>query len=497
MNGFVTALLLSEAMALSDPLPGPMPPQDDVLQRVERITANLLPANVIRGGASRGLKLADRMEHYGTPGVSIAVINGFAIEWARGYGTLALDSPDAVTAQTLFQVASISKPVAAVGALRLVQEGRLKLDEDVNDRLKSWKVPENEFTQERKVTLRGLLTHTAGFDMFPYEGSRASEPLPTVLQVLDGAAPATNPPVRVVHRPGSRVVYSGGGFLVLQQLLVDVTQTPFPDLMLDRVFRPLEMRDSTFQHPLPEDLRPRAASGTQRGEPVEGRWLIKPNMASGGLWSTASDIARLLIELQKARLGESARVLTQQTVNLMLPPDESPVFGDGSDSVLVRGMGFGVAGDGPTFRFSHGGYTTGYRAEAIAFGDGRGVVILTNGSSQALLREIIRSIATEYQWQVPEYLPIQRSLANVDAHLLNDYVGRYEFPEGRNPRISAVTVTDGVLHLDGEPLRAESESSFFGEGEATYTFVRDEQGNVIEMVYDVRIFKLTARKLKE
>ena len=468
----------------------------DSAARIQRVENGLLPDNVIKGQALPQMKLVDRMKYYETPGVSIALINNYKIEWARGSGVHEVASNVAVTPDTLFQAASISKPVTAMAALCLVQKGKLHLDEDVNKRLTSWKVPENEFTRDKKVTLRGILTHTAGFAVLFYEGSLAGEPLPTALQVLNGEKPATNPAIQVVYTPGSKNLYTGGGFLVLQQLLVDVTGKPFPQLIEELVFRPLGMRSSTFQQPLPQSLQTRAAAGSREGEPLKGKWLIKPNMASGGLWTTPSDIARFVIELQKARLGKSNKALTRETANLMLPSRESQSSVGDSASAKVRGLGLGVTGEDQNIRFNHGGYTSGYRCEMVGFGNGRGVVVMTNGSSQALLREIMRSIAKEYGWAVPEYLPKERTLVTLDPRQLQVYAGEYEFPEGRNPRVSVVLVKNGQLHLDGMPLQAESEARFFGVGEATYIFVRDEKAQVKEMIYDVGWFKLTAKKIK-
>ena len=468
----------------------------DIPARIQRVEDGLLPDNVIKGQPLPLMKLLDRMKYYETPGVSIAVINNYKIEWARGYGVRELRGNEAVTPDTLFQAASISKPVTAMAALRLVQQGKLSLDEDVNTRLRSWKVAENDFTRDRKVTVRGILTHTAGFDVLFYEGTPVGEPLPTALQVLNGEKPAPNTTIQVVYTPGSRNVYSGGGFLVLQQLLVDVTGKPFPQLMDELVFRPLGIKSSTFKQPLPQNLQTRAAAGSSEGEPIKGKWLIKPNMASGGLWTTPSDIARFVIELQKDRLGKSNKVLTKETANLMLPPRESQTsVGDGA-SIKVRGLGLSVTSESQNIHFNHGGYTTGYRCEMVGFGNGQGVVVMTNGKSQALLREIMRSIAKEYGWAAPEYSPRERTLVALDPQVLGEYVGEYEFPEGRNPRITVVSVKDGQLRLDGARLRAESETRFFGVGEATYIFVKDENGKVREMIYDVGFLKLAAKKIK-
>lgn len=468
----------------------------DTVRRIRRVENGLLPPHVIKGQPLAKMNLAERMEYYRTPGVGIAVINDYKIEWARGYGLREAGTNAAVGRETLFQAASISKPVTAMAVLRLVQQGKLNLDEDVNRKLVSWKVPENEFTRDKKVTIRGILTHTGGLDVLLYDGARVGEPVPTTLQLLKGEKPATTPPVQVIYTPGSKNIYSGNGFLVLQQLLVDVTGKSFPKLMEELVFRPLNMENSTFEQPPPQNLQARAAAGNQRGEWVKGRWLIKPVMASGGLWSTPSDVARFLVELQKARLGKSNKVLNRETADLMIPPPEGRTSAGDGTSIKVRGLGIYVAGEGRTLRFSHGGNNTGYRSEMVAFGNGHGVVILTNGSSQALLREILRSVATEYEWAAPEYLPVERTLVSVEPQVLETYAGEYEFPEGRNPRVSVVSVKDGKLHLDGTPLQAESEKRFFGIGEATLTFNKDEKGRVTEMVYDVGVLKLVAKKIK-
>jgi CubicO group peptidase (beta-lactamase class C family) len=474
------------------PAPGPA----DIAARIQRVEDGLLPDNVIKGQTLPQMKLLERMKYYETPGVSIAVINNFRLEWARGYGVRAQGSSEPVTSDSLFQAASISKPVTALMAMVLVQQSKLNLDEDVNQKLVSWKVPDNEFTRERKVSLRGILTHTAGFDLLAYEGTPASEPLPTALQVLKGERPATNPAIRPVYIPGTRNVYSGGGFLVLQQLLIDVTGKPFPQLAQESIFRPLGMKRTTFQQPLPANHQANAAAGTQRGAPVKGKWLIKPNMASGGLWSTPSELARFVIELQQARMGKSRKVINRKTADMMIPPLQSQVSGGDGVSVRVRGLGLGVTGENQDLRFSHGGYTSGYRCELVGFGDGKAVVVMTNGSSQGLLREILRSVATEYGWKAPEYLPKERTLVTVEPRVLEGYAGQYEFPEGRNPRVSVVAIKNGRVLLDGAPLQAESETSFFGEGPATYTFVKGEDGRTKEMVYDVGLFKLIAKKIE-
>jgi len=219
--------------------------------RIKRIVDGLLPAAVIKGQPLRAMTLTDRMKYYNVPGVSIAFFDHGQVAWARGYGLADIVTRKPVTPDTLFQAASVSKSVTALAALRLVQEGKLQLDEDVNLKLKSWKVPDNEYTKNEKVTLRRLLSHTAGFNVPSVGGYVAGEALPTTVQILNGEKPANNEAVRVNSTPGKEFSYSGGGYVVVQLLLMDVTGKSFPELMHDLVFEPLAMTRSTFENPLP------------------------------------------------------------------------------------------------------------------------------------------------------------------------------------------------------------------------------------------------------
>src|SRR6185369_11431093 len=223
---------------------------DGVAQRIERVENGLLPPSVMKGESPEKMTLADRMRFYKTPGVSIALINDGRIEWARGYGVLEAGGKEPVTPDSLFQAASNSKSLTAMVVLRLVEQGKLDLDSDVNDRLVSWKVPENEFTKDQKVTVRRLLAHTAGVSNPGFLGYPVDKPLPTFRQILEGEKPANSQPVRVQLKPGTKFLYSGGGYVILAQLIMDVTGKSFPDLMQKMLLQKLGMTHSTFQQPL-------------------------------------------------------------------------------------------------------------------------------------------------------------------------------------------------------------------------------------------------------
>lgn len=358
-------------------------------QRVARVLAGLRPAAEAWGDVPVRWSLSERMAHYKTPGVSIAVVDGGRIAWARGFGVKEAGGSDPVTPATLFQAASISKPVAALATMRLVQEGRLSLDADVNDFLTSWKLPESELTRAEKVTLRRILSHTAGLTVDGFAGFAFDEPLPTLLQVLDGVKPAKNEPVRVVAVPETLSQYSGGGTTVMQVLVEDVTGVPYPEFLRKAVLDPIGMRHSTFEQPLPASLAPQAAAAhDEEGHVLPGKWNSYPMMAAAGLWTTPSDLARMIIDVQQTDAGASSHVLNQHSIRQMLTVAHPPF-----------GLGFMVEGRGKNLRFSHNGINNGFRAAFVGYvRRGQGAVVMVNSRGTELPFEILRSIAAEYDW---------------------------------------------------------------------------------------------------
>ena len=220
--------------------------------RIARVVAGLLPP--FYTSAMRPWSLQERMAQHQVPGVSIAVIDGGKIAWARGFGVRDTASKVPVDAQTVFQAASVSKPIAAVAAMRLVQEGRLALDEDVDTRLRSWQVPASAEGIASPVTLRRLLTHRAGLGVPGFNGYAAGAQIPSTRQVLDGLPPANSPPVRVSFPMDGEYRYSGGGFTVLEQLVADTAEKPFARYTQDAVLKPLGMTRSAFVQPLAGEL---------------------------------------------------------------------------------------------------------------------------------------------------------------------------------------------------------------------------------------------------
>jgi CubicO group peptidase (beta-lactamase class C family) len=347
--------------------------------------------------------IRERMAFYRARAVSLAVIDNFGIVAARAYCSDEADGSEVGTS-TMFQAASISKPVAAMAVMKLLEQQNLTLDESVNERLTSWKIPSNQFTEGGNVTIRHLLSHTAGATVSGFPGYVREQPLPDLLQILDGLPPANTEPIRIDAAPGAAWRYSGGGFTILQQLLIDICETPFPALMRDAVLDPLRMSDSTFDQPLPKIFLGRAApGGLASGDVLPGMFRVHPEMAAAGLWTTPSDLARFAIELQVSRLGKSNRVLSNTTSDLMLTP-QSIVPADLVANLGSHcGLGIFLDGEERSRWFSHSGGNAGYIAYMIGDFSGHGAVIMTSSEALPLVGEILVAIAREFHW--PDFKP--------------------------------------------------------------------------------------------
>lgn len=330
-----------------------------------------------------------QMREHRIPGLSLAVVSKGAIVREGGFGLISGTGQTDVTPATLFQAASISKTVAALGALRLVESGQLQLDENVNRTLRTWRVPDNEFTRDSKVTLRGILSNSGGLGVPSFPGYAVGAPVPTLEQVLDGQAPANTPAVRVEYVPRSQWQYSGGGHAVLQQLMSDASGKPFAGLMHDLVLAPLDMTRSTFEQPLPAASSSAAAAGHVDGQPLPGGRHVYPELAAAGLWTTAPDLARFAIGLQRSFEGRPGALISQPMAKEMM-----------SRQIRAEGLGIFVMGvDNRAPSLWYAGRNRGFDAFLwFAPASGDGIVIMINANdNDDTVKRIARSIAVSYK----------------------------------------------------------------------------------------------------
>ncbi|HEX6730344.1 MAG TPA: serine hydrolase domain-containing protein, partial [Pyrinomonadaceae bacterium] len=459
--------------------------QTNTEAQIKRVERGLLPPVLIKGDSSWSIE--ERMKHWKVPGLSIAVVKDFKVEWARSYGVKDIDTKEPVTTETLFQAGSISKPVAAMVALKRVQDGKIALDENINNKLQTWKLPDNEFTAKKKVTLANLLSHTAGVTVHGFPGYATGQTIPTLPQVLDGTAPANTAAVRVNMEPGTRFRYSGGGTTIAQLAIMDIEKKPYPQIADETVLGPLKMSNSTYSQPLSDDWRKKAASGHRGdGALVAGKIHVYPEMAAAGLWTTPTDLAKFAIEVQLSYAGRSNKILTKEMTEKMVTPFMEEV-----------GLGFFIDKRGNAVYFGHDGADEGFRAQLLMNREkGYGAVAMTNSDNGQILTEVLRGIAREYNWD--EFLPPVNELISLETTKLDEYTGRFRV----NPdRILTLARQEGKLFATPTAdvkfeLLPVADGTFVRRDQPVkYTFVKGADGISALLLSPVRGAPVTAPKV--
>ena len=458
--------------------------------RMASFAGGVLPVNPVEGENIRW-SVEDRLTHYNCPGVSVCVIDKGDIADAAGFGAVTPNGR-AVDADTIFAGASISKPVTAVLALQLVEQGKLSLDAPINGYLKSWKLPENAFTREVPVTLRHLLSHRAGTTVHGFGAYPREKQAPTLLDVLNGTPPSPTPAVVVDKLPGTSVRYSGGGTQIIQLLLEEMTGVNFANLAAQKVFDPLGMRRTTFRQPLPSDLEPYAAIGHHAdGRQVNGRFTFTPQLAAGGIYTTGPDYARFMIECRNAWLGKRNVLISQDIAQEMMT-------GQGGGQI---GLGWEIFGRGTNTRFAHGGSNEGYQCNTLCnLEKGWGGVVLTNSLSGIILYyELLNGLADAFGWQ--GYLRPPRKIRKLSPQEQAQYVGRYKIVSGLEAPYLDIWIQDGHLYsrvegliLPARPVFMDVSGRFFTQQTPGETqFIHDDTGRAVGLIAyaqgDIEVFR--------
>ncbi|OQP54524.1 hypothetical protein A4H97_21355 [Niastella yeongjuensis] len=445
----------------------------EVEGRIRRVETSL--AGWVQLKDSNLWTLADRMAYYHVPGVSIAVIKDYKIDWVRGYGLADSATQRKVTTTTRFQAASISKSLNALGVLRLTDKKELDLNKDVNEYLTSWKFPSDSFTQQTKITLAHLLSHTAGLTVHGFMGYNIKDTIPTDNEMLDGKRPSNSAAVRSFTEPGKKFEYSGGGIMITKKVIIDHTGMAYDKYMEKFVLKPLGMDHSSFAQPPAANLRAQLATGYSGNGAMPGYFNIYPEQAPDGLWTTPEDLSRFIIEMQLSLQGKSNKIMSKEMTTTMVTP-----YANNSSALGV--MTFDRGG---LHYFTHGGANVGFKCEYVAsMADGNGLVIMTNSDVYSIIPEIINSVAAVYQWK-DYYKPEIKKVVYPDTSRLNEYVGKYKL---RNAIVN-FKQEGGHLYLNqgNNPfLRAffESDDTFFTylDPGATVSFGRNQNGVVTTLI---------------
>jgi len=472
---------------------------DDVDARIEAFETGLRPAVSIEGEPQVRWTIQERMAHWKVPGMSLAVIRDGKIAWAKSYGVKQAGTDDMIDTETVFSVGSCSKVGTAAITLRLVDEGKLDLNTDVNKYLTRWQVPQNEFTETRAVTLRGIMSHSAGLTVHGFPDFRPGAELPTVVDTLNGTKPARTRPVRVFAEPGTRYKYSGGGVTIEQLVIEEVTGLSFPEAARHHLFEPLAMTRSTYENPLPTSHGNIARAHNSRGEPtaLPRGWESMPEMGASGLWTTPSNYARMLIAFIESYRSAADTFLSADVArDMMTEVGPSPY-----------GLGPKLSGQGTHRRFAHGGSNNSYKAAMeghLVTGDG--LVVFTNGANGgSLLREVTLAVSAAEAWG-PGFTHAA-TLPNfaVSPAQLDEFAGVYRRqPAATVPNFRAAAAnpvyrfkqTDGSLYLRSARLIPVDTCHFVLDGNpaVSFEFVRGYNGGVERLVITNGTYEVEAEK---
>ncbi len=397
----------------------------DAQVRKKQVTDGILPYMVFEG-ETKPVSVATRMNMSKTPAFSVAVIHNGKLDWSQAWGKLQEDGGNA-DCDSLFQAGSLAKPVTLMAALRMKASGLVDFDQDIETYFSSYRLPEGQQSKSNPITLRNLLSHSAGIVRGGYAGYANNEAMPTDEQIVRGEAPSNSRKVEVVNKPGESLAYSGGGYTLIEIALQDELNRPFELIMRDWLLAPIGMKQADFTVPLPLSKHSHTARGHEiDGSVIAGGWNNYPEQAAAGLWATATDLAMFLLELHKGYHGKSD-VFTQASIEDIL-----------STPIANHAYGFRLINDGNGQVFmTHYGGTVGYRAGiTLNLRTGNGAVFLANSDNGSNLgEEFFSAVARAYEWPVFREKIIKR--VKHSPEFLKSLTGTYNFPT-QNWKVSVV-----------------------------------------------------------
>ncbi|PQJ82160.1 serine hydrolase domain-containing protein [Polaribacter glomeratus] len=442
--------------------------EDQLLLEINTIENSLSKMVQIKGDSIKKYTILERMDFYKVPGVSIAIVQNRKIKWAKGYGYANTETGTKIDTETLFQAGSISKPLAALSALKLFENDSLELDKNVNYYLKNWQIPDNKFTKTEKVTIERLLTHTAGITVHGFPGYQQSDNFPDIIDVLNGNGNTAKIVVNMI--PGSIWRYSGGGYTIMEKVVEDISGLTLEDYMHKNILQPMGMKNSTYQQPIAKKFQKNISSAyDENGKLIKGLWNNYPEQAAAGLWTTPSDLAKYCIEMQEILNSKKVGILTKATVEKMLTKHKND-----------WGLGPSLQNEKDSLIFGHGGKNAGFTNDMKAYAyQGNAIIVMTNADNGSkLISEIENSVSKYYNWSISKTKIIEViKLSETD---LKKYLGKYELKEEN--LILEVQLKESQLLITNTPLGDLNMIPI-----SATKFIEPENGTVIEFLFDKKV----------
>lgn len=450
---------------------------DSITQKIKNVENSLRPLVLNQGQSLWNIE--EQMQKYNISGLSVAVIDHYKIDWAKGYGKTGNKEIPKVTEQTVFQAASMSKFVNAVAMMKLIEQQKMSLDEDINHYLTSWKFHYNKKENSNPITIRQLLSHTAGLSTHGFSGYKNSNKLPSIIQTLEGKKPANSKKVKQILPNNETFKYSGGGTTISQLLLMDKSNTSYEIFLYKYLFEPLKMKNSFYSiefEKYPKDL---AYGHSGNGKVLTNFYNNYPESAAAGLWTTPSDLAKLIIDVQLSLKSKTNKILFKQSAADLIEPSLT-----NSNSAL----GLFTEQENGTLYLQHSGSNQGFRGKFYFSADnGTGVVIMVNGTNTKIIEEIIRSVASVYNWAGFESFEVKNEI-NLSKSDLEKYIGTYALDKRKVKVIlkkgTLILIEKGKWSSKLTPLNNSKFIVDIVKPTATVEFISDSDGNVSKSILE-------------
>jgi CubicO group peptidase (beta-lactamase class C family) len=461
-------------------------PESITRSRIKSLEKGLYRAVYFKGQRPEKLRLLDRMAFYKVPGLTLAVMDRFQIEWVKTYGYKDIVQYRKLTPETAFQAGDLSQPVSATVAVQLVEEKRLDLNEQLGVYFVETAFAGRKFKPSVSILmdLASLLNHTSGFYPWNSSGYSRTSAIPDLAQVLRGEEPAQNYNSFRGFDPEAGTRFSDFNYVLLEKYLEDRTGRKLAELAKEKIFERLALNNTFFGLPVSEDI----ASGHMReGPEVDGIWYKYPEQAARGLWSTPSDYLRFVVELVECARGKKDGLVSPELARQMLSP-QAP----GS------GYGFRLEGEHEKFKIYMKGKTRGYRSALLIYPYlSQGVVVMTNSENGGvLIDEVLRGLSAIYDW--PDFKPEEKTLFRLDSSIYKQYCGCYQVNDSYFLDVSYENYYL-IVHPTGQsPTKfyVETQSIFF----SVDPFIRikfnfDENNQVTGLVLWQEDYEVRAKKI--
>lgn len=429
------------------------------------------------------------LKHFKVSGLSFAVVDNYEVVFSHTVGEKAFGSKDYIDENTAFSTASISKPVTATIAAMLAEQGKLDLDAPISQYLKRWKMPQSPLTKNVPITMRHLLSHTAGMSQGGYADFHLGDDVPTTIDTLNGLKlPRYKKPISVMFTPESQWEYSGGGYVIVQVALEDIMGKPLQQLAQNMLFEPLGMKNTTmFQNGHPNFLTNVAKVHDAKQKVIRDGIPICPQIAPSGMWSTPQDMAKFTIEVQQALAGKNTKVISNKVAKTTTNIKTLDTTGGWS----AGWMRFEAKGN--IDWFSHGGSNTGTGGHVMAsMENGKGIMVFINAFTPQRNRAIntlIKQVITSLNWKES-----RQATTALSANDSKQMIGRYLSPLDQvvtiEQRAGKLVYVDPLVAGGG---RFESEMFYQGDGK----FALNEQPNLVGIKLnplDKQLYLMTYRE---